>query len=93
MGGKLGWVNFNSLSEIIKKKIKKINKNEYTNPIVIPGGFLILRIDEEEEIITTLEDIESEIENISRAMTNKQLNQYSNIYFNKIKKDFQINEL
>ena len=93
LGGKLGWVNFNSLSEIIKKKIKKINKNEYTNPIVIPGGFLILRIDEEEEIITTLEDIESEIENISRAMTNKQLNQYSNIYFNKIKKDFQINEL
>ena len=92
VGGKIGWVNFNSLSEVIKREIIKIKKNGYTDPIVIPGGFLILKI-EDEKTVNVIKDIKSEIENISRAIINKQLNQYSNIYFNKIKKEFQIDEL
>ena len=91
-GGKIGWINFNSLSETIKREIIKIKKNQYTKPIVIPGGFLILKIDEE-ETVKIVEDIQSEVENISRTIKNKQLNQYSNIYFNKLKKEFQIDEL
>lgn len=91
-GGKIGWINFNSLSELIKKEIIKIKKNEITNPIVVPGGFLILKI-EQEKTVELIEDIESEVENISREIANKQLNQYSNIYFNKVKKEYQIDEL
>ena len=92
-GGKLGWVKFNSLSEVIKKELLKIKKNNFTYPIVIPGGFLILKIEDEEEIKSEIKNIEAEIESISMEMTNKQLNQYSNIYFNKIKKEYEINEL
>ena len=91
-GGKLGWIKFNSLSEVIKKEILTIKKNEFSKPIVIPGGFLILKIEDEKKtnIVT---NIDLEIDNISREMANKQLNQFSNIYFNKVKKEFDIDEL
>ena len=91
-GGKLGWINFNSLSEVIKKEIIELNINEFTKPIVIPGGFLILKIEDKKNVKVT-KDIEKEIENISRIKANKQLNQFSTIYFNKLKKEFQIDEL
>ena len=91
-GGKLGWVKFNSLSENIKKEILTISINEFTKPIVIPGGFLILKINNEKNI-NIVEDIDLEVENISRAIANKQLNQFSTIYLNKIKKEFRIVEL
>ncbi len=91
-GGKLGWIKFNSLNNSIKKEISKINKKEITKPIIIPGGFLILKINDEKKV-NMVKNIDLEVENISRAMANKQLNQFSNIYFNKIKKKININEL
>lgn len=91
-GGKLGWVKFNSLSKSIKKEILATSKNDFTKPITIPGGFLILKIEDEREI-NIIENIDLEVENIARSMANKQLNQFSNIYFNKIKKKFNIYEL
>ena len=33
------------------------------------------------------------LENLIKSRTNQQLNQFSNMYFNKIKKDTNINEL
>ena len=38
-------------------------------------------------------NLNEEIEKIVRLKTNEQLNQYSNLFFNKIKKDFKIDEL
>ena len=91
-GGKLGWIKFNSLSENIKKEILKINKKDFTKPILIPGGFIILKI-EDEKNAPIIKDIDTEIENISRTIANNPLNQFTNIYFNKIKKEFEIDEL
>ena len=61
-------------------------------PIVIPGGFLILKIENTREIDVEF-DLEQEIQNIIKKKTNEQLNQLSNIYFNKIKKNIEVNEL
>lgn len=91
-GGKVGWVKINSLNDVLKKEIIKINEGEYTNPIVIPGGFIILKIDDI-ETESVIKDIDEEVKNISNIMINKQLNQFSNIYFKKIKKETEINEL
>lgn len=91
-GGKLGWVKETILSSKIKKILKKIKINDYTKPIVIPGGFLILKIEDIREANNDL-DIDSEINKIIKEKTNKQLNQLSNIYYNKVKKDIIINEL
>ena len=91
-GGKLGWIKFNSLNDNIKKEISKINKKDVTKPIIIPSGFLILKINDE-RLVENVKDIDLEVENVSRFIANKQLNQFSNIYFNKIKKKIDINEL
>ena len=91
-GGKLGWVKETTLSSKIKKIIEKIRINNYTKPIVIPGGFLILKIEDIREIDNDF-DLNSEINKIVKEKTNEQLNQFSNIYFNKVKKNIIINEL
>ena len=92
MGGKLGWVKETIMSSKIKKIIKEIKVNNYTNPIVIPGGFLILKIEDIIEVDSDF-DLDSETNKIIKEKTNEQLNQLSNIYFNKIKKNIIINEL
>ena len=91
-GGKLGWIKFSALNKNIQKELLIKNDNDFTNPIVIPGGFLILKI-ESSKNTTLVENVDLEVENISRSIASKQLNQFSNIYFNKLKKEFIINEI
>ena len=91
-GGKLGWVSETIMNQKIKNEVKKIKVGDHTNPIVIPGGFLIINIEDIREADNS-SDLNDEIEKIIKDKTNEQLNQFSNIYFNKIKKDMVINEL
>tara|TARA_Y100000816_G_C26035028_1_gene541942 strand:+ start:220 stop:1146 length:927 start_codon:yes stop_codon:yes gene_type:complete len=91
-GGKLGWIKENVLNEKIKKNLNDIKKGNYTKPITVPGGLLILNVEDIREIEIKI-DINKEIKNIIEKQTNDQLNRYSNIYFNKIKKNTQINEI
>ena len=59
---------------------------------MIPGGVLILKLEDIKEIKNEI-DIDSKLNELIRYSTNEQLNQFSNIYFNKVKKDIKINEL
>ena len=72
--------------------IQNIDIGDHSEPIVIPGGFLILKIEDIKEVNSYI-DLNKEVENIVKEKTNKQLNQFSNIFFNKIKKNININEL
>ncbi len=92
MGGSLGWINENSLSNQVKEKISKLAVGQYSEPISTPGGFVILKIDDEEYYEVQI-DLDKEINDLVKFKTNQQLNQFSNIYFNKVKKDIIINEL
>ena len=91
-GGELGWINETSVSNKIKSSLQEIDVGNYTNPIVIPGGFLILNIENIRETESSLNQDE-EMKKIIREKTNEQLNQFSNIYFNKVRKNITINEL
>ena len=91
-GGKLGWVKETIMNSKIRENLKKVKINEHTKPIVIPGGFLILKIEGIREVENDF-DLNTEINKIVKKKTNEQLNQFSNIYFNKVKKDILINEL
>ena len=44
--GKIGWVKENSLNKKIRYELNLMKKGEITNPIVIPGGFLLLKIND-----------------------------------------------
>ena len=92
IGGKLDWINENSLNKNIKDAINNLNVNDFTQPINIPGGFLILKINDIKN--TKIEiNIDREFEKLKNYEKNNQLNQYSKIYFNKVKKGFEISEL
>ena len=91
LGGEIGWVNDSSLNPKVKAQILNLNVGEYTKPILIPGGFIILKLDDIKETDLKI-DLEQELENLIKTNSNQQLNQYSNLYFNKIKKEIYINE-
>ncbi len=90
-GGSLGWVKESSINNKIKNEIAKLNINENTTPITIPGGFLILKLNEIKETEREI-NLDNELESIIRIKTNDQLNQFSNIFLNKVKKNIVINE-
>lgn len=90
-GGKLGWIKESSLSSEIKNVIKDTKIGEITMPVSIPGAFIILYKEDKRESLVKL-DIKKEIDKIIKKRTNEQLNQFSNIYYNKIKKNVNIYE-
>tara|TARA_Y100000816_G_scaffold199014_1_gene145854 strand:+ start:4688 stop:5611 length:924 start_codon:yes stop_codon:yes gene_type:complete len=91
-GGNIGWISENSINKKILEKISIINVNEYTDPMIIPGGYLILKL-KEKKISKRNLDIDKELNKIVRSKTNEILNQFSNIFLNKFKKGVIINEL
>ena len=91
LGGKLDWINENSLNKNIRELIKDFQINDFTKPVVVPGGFLILQVNEIKTTKIKI-DIDTEIKKIVDFQKNNQLNQYSKIYFNKIKKNLEIHE-
>ena len=90
-GGKIGWVDEENLSEIIIKELKNIEVGQFTNVIQIGNNFLILKI-EEKKTKKIEKDKELILQQMIEFEKNKQLNQLSQIYFNKIKVNYEINE-
>ena len=89
--GNIGWINANALNKNIRKALSSLKKGDITNPISVPGGFLILRLDDKK---FTKKDVnlEEELNKLIKIKTNQQLSQFSNIYFNKVKKEILVNE-
>ena len=92
LGGKLDWINENSLNKNILDKISNLEINEISDPVILPSGFLILKLNDVKKIKKE-KDVEKEIKKIIFLKKNEQLNQFSKMYFNKVKKNIQINEL
>ena len=90
-GGKIGWINEGQLSELIKKEIIKLKIDEHTRPITVPGGQIILYLNDKKQQEIKL-NFEEEFKKQILFEKNKQLNQFSKIYFNKIKKNSTISE-
>ena len=82
----------NSINKLVRSKINNISINNYSDPITIPGGFLIIKVNDIKELKKEI-NVENELKNLVINLTNQQLDQYSNLYFNKIKKNVIINEL
>ena len=91
-GGEIGWVAERALSKEVFNKIGNLKIGEHTNPIKTGASFLILKIDniknEKKET-----NIDQEILKKIKVETDRQLNQYSKIYYNTVKINTNINEL
>tara|TARA_B100001063_G_C16742318_1_gene545474 strand:- start:182 stop:1117 length:936 start_codon:yes stop_codon:yes gene_type:complete len=91
IGGKIGWIEENSLSVKLSNAVKTINVGEYTEPVKLNNGFIILKINNkknEEKVI----DFDNELKKLIKFEETKQLNNFSKIYFDKIKINTKINE-
>ncbi len=91
-GGDIGWIEEGNLNNKIAKQISDLEVGEKTKPIQIGNGFLILKIENVKTEKITLNKKE-ELEKIVEFERNKQLEQFSKIYFNKIKINTTISEL
>ena len=91
IGGDIGWINENSLNNNIKKNIKGLQIGGVTKPIVLSNGILLLKLINIRNLETAI-DFENELKKATNYERNRQLNQYSKIYYNKIKKNLDFNE-
>ena len=89
--GSLGWINKKTLSSSIRDKLEKLNIGEVTEPIIIPAGALIIKIDDK-KIQNINVNLEEELKKNIQFETNSQLNSYSVLHFNKVKNNLSINE-
>ena len=89
IGGKVGWVNESSLSKLILEKLKKVKIGETTEIFKIRNDFVILKL-EDLELNKFKFDEKVELEKLTQAEINIQLNRYSRIYFDKAKMNFSI---
>ena len=91
VGGKIGWVVKNNLSNPIIDKIKDLKDEEYSEPIKIGNNFLILKINETRKKPFKM-DKQAELDKMIIFETTKQLDKFSNIFYNKIKLNAKISE-
>ena len=90
-GGNIGWIDKTQLNEKIVAEINQIKSGQLTNPIEINNGFLILKINKKEKIEKKI-NFEEELNKLIAVEKNNQLNQFSLIYFNKVKQNIYISE-
>ena len=90
-GGEIGWISQNQLNENLLKEIENLNVDELTNPIQTSNGYLIIKLNNKREKEKEL-DFEKTYKQLMIEEKNRQLNQFSLIYFNKIKQNIFISE-
>tara|TARA_A100001011_G_scaffold398333_1_gene502380 strand:- start:5654 stop:6595 length:942 start_codon:yes stop_codon:yes gene_type:complete len=90
-GGEVGWVNKSRMSDNISVKLENIKIGGITDLIKVPNGFLIIKVlDKKMETIERNE--EEDLKQLIIYERDRQLNEFSSIYFQKIKKSSLINE-
>ena len=90
-GGKIGWVKKNNLSLEINSELESLKINSFSNPIKIGNNYLILKINEMKEVAIEF-DKQKELDRMIMSETSKQLDKFSNIFYNKIKLNSTISE-
>ncbi len=82
-GGKIGWVKENQLTKEILFNLQNLKIGQYTTPINVPGGILILFLKNKRQAKLEL-SFDEELKKIINTERNRQLDQYSSIYYKKV---------
>ena len=91
-GGNIGWVEESKLSSKLASAVEKLSIGEITTPIQIGNGFLIIQLNDIKSEIIKIDE-KKELKKLIKFEQNRQLGQFSKIYFNKIKINTKISEL
>ena len=90
-GGKIGWIKLSSLNEKLKAHVSKLKKDQISDPIQIPNGKLLIKVNEIKELKNQV-NIEQEIKRQINFEKNRQLKNLSLNYYKKLKQNKIINE-
>ena len=90
-GGEIGWVKETVLSSELIEKLKKLKINEVSEPIRYPNGYLLIKINKKKEMKQKI-NLDQELAESIKYEKNKQLNQFSLLYYKKLKQNTQIYE-
>ncbi len=90
-GGNIGWLKETLLSKDLINILNQIEIDGITKPIKYPNGYLILKLNNKRNMKQII-DIEKELQEIIKFEKNKQLNQYSLLYYKKLKQNTIIYE-
>ncbi len=82
LGGKIGWVKENQLTKEVLNNIKNLKIGDYSKPINVAGGQLFLYLKDKRKSKLDL-SFDEEFKKIILAEQNRQLSQYSSIYYKK----------
>ena len=88
-GGRLGWIDENTLSKQLLKFIKKTKIGSITEPIPISGGILILKV-ENKRVEENKIDLEKKMKELINIEKDRQLSNFSTNYFNQVKNNIKI---
>ena len=91
VGGKIGWIKKDNLSSEISNELDNLEINSYSNPIKIGNNYLILKINDVKKVATEF-DKKKALDKMVINETSKQLDKFSNIFYNKIKLNSTISE-
>ncbi len=91
IGGSIGWIGENQLTKKAVNEINKLQIGEFTKPINVPGGVVILKLDKKEDKKISI-DFDYEFKKLIEYEKNRQLNQFSTVYFNKLKFNTKIEQ-
>ena len=88
-GGRLGWISESEFSEVLLKHIKNSKVGNVTKPIPVPGGILIIKVENKRTEKSEI-DIERKMNELIQIEKNSQLTQFSSNYFNQVKNNIKI---
>ena len=90
ISGEIGWIKETLLSESLLKIIKSLKIGQISEPLKYPNGYLLLKINDKE--MKQILSIEKELDELVKFEKNRQLNQFSLLFFKKLKQNTIINE-
>tara|TARA_Y100000741_G_scaffold247259_1_gene189929 strand:- start:253 stop:1188 length:936 start_codon:yes stop_codon:yes gene_type:complete len=90
-GGEIGWINENQLNDRLLEEVENLNIDQLTKPIQTSSGYLIIKLNKKRQKETKL-NFDRAFKQMIKEEKNRQLNQFSIIYFNKIKQNIFISE-
>lgn len=90
-GGLIGWINELQISKLILENIEKLNPQQFSKPIKLNNSYLIIKVNQKRELKNKI-NLEKELEKLINLETNRQLNNFSNIFYKRLKKNIEIHE-
>ena len=91
-GGNVGWVKKVQVVDVISKTFENLEIGKISEPIKIGNGYLLIKINEVRKIKKEI-NFEKDFEKMISLERDRQLNEFSLIFFNKVKQKLLISEL